>query len=83
MQVITVTIESFGVIKTRLPQLLQQQCTVGSSVQEVLQHIVQAYPYSAALLDRCACAIDTDFISRETILNENTHLVLLSPVAGG
>lgn len=83
MQLITVTIESFGAINTELPQILQQQCAVGSSVLNLLKQVAQAYPNSSTLLDRCACAIDADLISRETILNKNTKLVLLSPVAGG
>lgn len=83
MQFITVTIESFGAIKTQLPDFLQQQCMVGSSVLDLLQQLADHYPQSATLLDRCACAIDADLISRETILNTNTKLVLLSPVAGG
>lgn len=83
MQLITVTIESFGVIKTQLPEILQQQCHAGSSVLDLLQQLAENYPQSAVLLDRCACAIESDLISRETILNQNTKLVLLSPVAGG
>ncbi|WP_320076712.1 MoaD/ThiS family protein [Acinetobacter haemolyticus] len=34
-------------------------------------------------LEKCACAIGEDIVPRQSILKEDTQLVLLSPVAGG
>ena len=81
--VIRVKIEAFGAIERQLPPNLTLQCEPDSSVAAVLKDIVAQYPDVHTLLERCACAIGEDIISRQNVLNRDSTLVLLSPVAGG
>ena len=80
---IRVKIEAFGAIERQLPRNLMLQCEPDSSVAAILKDIVAQYPDVHTLLERCACAIGEDIISRQTILSRDCTLVLLSPVAGG
>lgn len=82
-QMINIKIESFGAIQRHLPEDLSLQCTVGSTVDEVLDYVIRAYPDAYGSLERCACAMGEDIISRNTILKHDAVIVLLSPVAGG
>ena len=82
-QIVNVQIESFGAIQRQLPKNLSLKCTVGSTVENVLDDVKRAYPEASDLLERCACAIGEDIISRNTILKDDAVIVLLSPVAGG
>ena len=81
--VIRVKIEAFGAIERQLPPNLTLQCEPDSSVAAVLKDVVAQYPAVHGLLERCACAVGEDIISRQTILSRDCTLVLLSPVAGG
>ena len=81
--VIRVKIEAFGAIERQLPPNLTLQCEPDSSVTVVLKDLVAQYPAVHTLLERCACAIGEDIISRQNVLNRDSTLVLLSPVAGG
>ena len=81
--VIRVKIEAFGAIERQLPRNLMLQCEPDSSVTVVLKDLVAQYPAVHTLLERCACAVGEDIISRQTILSRDCTLVLLSPVAGG
>ena len=80
---IRVKIEAFGAIERQLTRNLMLQCEPDSSVAAILKDIVAQYPDVHTLLERCACAIGEDIISRQTILSRDCTLVLLSPVAGG
>jgi molybdopterin converting factor small subunit len=79
---IQIKIEAFGAIERELPAHLSFSCH-HQSISDVLAHIIQQYPASASLLARCACAIGEDIVPRQMQLSGDTHLVLLSPVAGG
>jgi len=81
--VIRVKIEAFGAIERQLPPNLMLQCEPDSSVTVGLKGLVAQYPDVLTVLERCACAIGEDIISRQTILSRDCTLVLLSPVAGG
>lgn len=83
IQMINIKIESYGAIQRQLPEDLSLQCTVGSTVDDVLDYVIRAYPDAYGSLERCACAMSEDIISRNTILKHDAVIVLLSPVAGG
>ena len=83
MPQIKIKIEAFGAVERQLPQNLEIICSPNSTVSEVLDRVTQQYPAASAMIERCACAIGEDIISRQTPLNADTTLVLLSPVAGG
>ena len=83
MSQIRIRIEAFGAVERQLPQNLEIICKSQSTVSEVLNQVSQDYPDAFSMIERCACAIGEDIISRQTLLNTDSTLVLLSPVAGG
>lgn len=83
MSQIQIKIEAFGAVEQYLPKNLQVQCQINSTVADVLYQVGQQYPNASAMIERCACAIGEDIITRHTQLYMATCLVLLSPVAGG
>lgn len=83
MQTIEVKIEAFGAIERLLPKALSFEFAHHQSVKNVLQQIVTLYPESSNAMEKCACAIGEDIVTRQTTLDSSCTLVLLSPVAGG
>lgn len=83
MSQINIRIEAFGAIERQLPAHLEIRCNTKTQVSEVLAQIAQDYPAALQLLERCACAIGEDIIARQSSLDTDSTLVLLSPVAGG
>ena len=82
-KLIHIKIEAFGAIERQIPADLNLQCESEIHVSEVLNQLVSLYPDIQPMLERCACAIGEDIISRQNVLNRDSTLVLLSPVAGG
>ena len=83
MPQINIKIEAFGAVERQLPPNVQLSCASPSAVSDVLQQLSHTYPEAHALIERCACAMGEDLISRQTQLRTDSTLVLLSPVAGG
>lgn len=83
MQQLKIKIEAFGAIQKQLPEHLEILCDVHRDVLGILNQIGHQYPSSISMLERCACAIGEDIISRQTRIDRDLTLVLLSPVAGG
>ena len=82
-KLIQIKIEAFGAIERQIPADLNLQCESEIHVSEVLNQLLSLYPDIQPMLERCACAIGEDIISRQNVLNRDSTLVLLSPVAGG
>lgn len=82
-KLIHIRIEAFGAIERQIPADLNLQCESEIHVSEVLNQLLSLYPDIQPMLERCACAIGEDIISRQNVLNRDSTLVLLSPVAGG
>lgn len=82
-KLIHIKIEAFGAIERQLPADLNLQCESEIQVSEVLNQLLSIYPDIQPILERCACAIGENIISRQSVLNRDSTLVLLSPVAGG
>ena len=82
-KIIHIKIEAFGAIERQIPADLNLQCESEIQVSEVLNQLLSLYPDIQPMLERCACAIGEDIISRQNVLNRDSTLVLLSPVAGG
>jgi len=82
-KLIHIKIEAFGAIERQIPADLNLQCESEIHVSEVLNQLLSLYPDIQPMLERCACAIGKDIISRQNVLNRDSTLVLLSPVAGG
>ncbi|ENX37901.1 MoaD/ThiS family protein [Acinetobacter courvalinii] len=83
MQTIEIKIEAFGAIERLLPKALAFVFAENQSVKDVLTRIVKLYPEADQAMEKCACAIGEDMVTRQTALDRSCTLVLLSPVAGG
>ncbi|MEJ2898811.1 MoaD/ThiS family protein [Acinetobacter sp. NS-4] len=83
MPQIKIQIEAFGAVERQLPANLEMMCSSYSTVAQVLAQVAQDYPAAFTMIERCACAIGEDIIPRQTRLDADSTLVLLSPVAGG
>ena len=83
MSQIKIKIEAFGAVERQLPQNLALVCAINSTISEVLAQIGQDYPAASAMIQQCACAMGEDIIPRQSKLDSDSTLVLLSPVAGG
>ncbi|WP_171429663.1 MoaD/ThiS family protein [Acinetobacter lactucae] len=82
-QSIQIKIESFGAIEKLLPQNLSIVCPTNTLVKDVLDQIVSLHPECTQAMEKCACAIEDNVITRQSVLSQPCTLVLLSPVAGG
>ncbi|MEO4185622.1 MoaD/ThiS family protein [Acinetobacter pittii] len=82
-QSIQIKIESFGAIEKLLPQNLSIVCPANILVKDVLDQIVTLHPSCTQAMEKCACAVGDNVITRQSALSEPCTLVLLSPVAGG
>ena len=83
MSALNVTIEGYGAIQRKIPSQIVLNYSDTVLVSDVLNDITHQYPDATQAMERCACAIGVDIISRQTYLSQNCTLVLLSPVAGG
>ena len=83
MPQIKIKIEAFGAVERQLPQNLEIICSPNNTVSDILDQVTQQCPAAFAMIERCACAIGEDIIPRQSKLNSDSTLVLLSPVAGG
>lgn len=83
MQTIEIKIEAFGAIERLLPKALAFEFAADRTVNDVLEHIVNLHPKAIQAMEKCACAIGEDIVTRQTVLATSCSLVLLSPVAGG
>lgn len=83
VRLINIKIDAFGAIERLLPQDLSLQFESEVLIADVLEYVTRAYPEASELLTRCSCALGEDIVPRQSLLNTDTTLVLLSPVAGG
>ncbi len=55
----------------------------GATVAELRQLLVQMDPTLAPLLERCAIAVDHDFVDDTHPLDEGHEVAIIPPVSGG
>lgn len=83
MAEIRITIEAYGAVEKHLPTDLNLSCDEHGLVTDVLEQIAHLYPAASDILEKCACAIGDEMVTRNYPLSKDCTLVLLSPVAGG
>lgn len=52
-------------------------------LEQALKQLAELKPDLSENLERCACAIGDELVSRSLLLQANTRVALLPPVAGG
>ena len=80
---IQIKIESYGAVEKLLAQDIVMSMQNKILVKDVVDQLKALYPNASEMLDRCACAIGDQIISRQEKLVNDCTVVLLSPVAGG
>lgn len=80
---IQIKIEAYGAVEKLLPANLVIYSPPNSDIGAALSQVMTLYPEAKTLIERCACAVGEDIISRHLIVKNSMTLVLLSPVAGG
>lgn len=80
----TLTFEFHGQL-LRLSGAREQRLAVSAplTLEASLEQLAESRPELAALLGRCACAIGDRLILRRELLQGDTRIALLPPVAGG
>lgn len=79
-----ITFEFYG----RLERLANQseiglKLNTPVSIENALQQLAELKPDLSENLERCACAIGDELVSRSMLVDANTRVALLPPVAGG
>lgn len=79
-----ITFEFYG----RLERLANQseiglKLNTPVSLETALQQLAELKPDLSENLERCACAIGDELVSRSMLVEANTRVALLPPVAGG
>jgi hypothetical protein len=80
---IQIKIESYGAVEKLLAHDIIMDMQNHVLVKDVVDQLKALHPNASDILDRCACAIEDNIISRQEYLENDCVLVLLSPVAGG
>jgi molybdopterin synthase sulfur carrier subunit len=80
----TITFEFYG----RLESLAQAsqlalELPLPISIEQAIQQLAEQKPEISTNLERCACAIGDELVSRSTLLESESRIALLPPVAGG
>lgn len=53
------------------------------SVQQLLDRLARKYPDMADVLDKTACAINDELVTRDHNISSDQRLALIPPVSGG
>ena len=67
MQTLEIKIEAFGAIERLLPKGLTFEFAEDRVVADVLTHIVALYPEATKAMEKCACAIGEDIVTRQRL----------------
>lgn len=55
----------------------------GTTVTDMRALLLERYPALASTLARAVCAINHQYVTPETVLNEGDEVVFIPPVGGG
>lgn len=79
-----IEIQGFGEIQRAISQPFFLEIEQPSiRVKDIFEQLTVQFPHAVQALERCACAVDDQMLSRHSELTQSCTLVLLSPVAGG
>jgi molybdopterin converting factor subunit 1 len=62
---------------------LQLTLPAGTTVGELRRRLAAERPALAALLERCALAVEDEFVAGTVILRDKNEVAVLPPVSGG
>ena len=79
-----ITVKLFAILRDRArTSEIALELPRGSATSVALESIATKFPSIKDLLPRAAVAINREYASRETTLNDGDELALIPPVSGG
>jgi molybdopterin converting factor small subunit len=73
----------YAALKDHFNDSLNMSFSQGATIFDIKKELVKMKPLIAALLDKCRFAINHEFVSCETRLNEGDIIDILPPSSGG
>jgi molybdopterin converting factor subunit 1 len=79
-----VNVKLFAVVRERVGvSELTLELPQGATAGEALGRLHESYGEIAAMLSRCAVAVNRQYAGRDTVLNDGDELAVIPPVSGG
>jgi len=79
-----VTVKLFAMLREKAGvSTLSFDLPENSTVDTVLQRLLEAHPDISQLLAKAACALNQAYSPRSTVLQDGDELALIPPVSGG
>jgi molybdopterin converting factor small subunit len=83
MEQIDIIIRVFGGLKTYYSESISLQLTKGTSVNEVMDKLLEMNSKAKEVLDISQLAINSTIVAKDLIITENCELIVLPPFSGG
>lgn len=83
MEQIDIIIRFFGGLKTFYSESISLQLTKGTSVNEVIDKLLEMNSAAQEVLDISQLAIDSTIVAKDFIITEKCELIVLPPFSGG
>jgi len=80
---ITLTINSFGVLKNHFPPKLELEFAQALSVNELFEVLTNQFEGTHQALSSTRVAINEELVSKDTMIINSTEIFLLPPSSGG
>ena len=80
----TVRVKLFAILRDRAGTgAVELSLDDDATCAAALHAMNERYPALAPYLDRAACAVDQEYVSRDTVIHAGQELALIPPVSGG
>lgn len=83
MEQIEITIRFFGGLKTFYSDSISLQLAKGTSVNEVIDKLLEMNSAAREVLGISQLAIDSTIVEKDFIITEKCELIVLPPFSGG
>lgn len=83
MEQIEITIRFFGGLKTFYSDSISLQLAKGTSVNEVIDKLLEMNSAAREILGISQLAIDSTIVEKDFIITEKCELIVLPPFSGG
>jgi molybdopterin synthase sulfur carrier subunit len=80
----TITVQLFAILKDLVgTSQISLECPIRATVADVAAQLLNVFPQLAPSLPKIAYAVDEQFVSPQTVLQDGQVLALIPPVSGG
>jgi len=79
-----IRVKLFAIVRERAGQSeLKLELPAGSTVEDVASEMARQFPAISRFLQRAAFAINHNYVSRDTRLEDQDEVAIIPPVSGG